>query len=102
MPPNTLRVHTEYLLVKSRGLNHEYRRLENVSLPFSSMSKLWRWRYVVLPSIVPSGIFPSKIVLSPVWCSRPRPGVLLAPCHDEFHGPRSDCVRQVALEITTT
>ncbi|GFX01312.1 hypothetical protein TNCV_3729811 [Trichonephila clavipes] len=25
-------------------------------------------------------------------------GVLLAPCHDEFRGPRSDYVRQVALE----
>ncbi|GFV93448.1 hypothetical protein TNCV_1987631 [Trichonephila clavipes] len=25
----------------------------------------------------------------------------LAPCHDEFRGPRSDYVRQVALETTT-
>ncbi|GFW30126.1 uncharacterized protein TNCV_1054371 [Trichonephila clavipes] len=38
MPPNTLRVYTEYLLVKSVGpkvscgLNHECRRLENISL----------------------------------------------------------------------
>ncbi|GFT13752.1 uncharacterized protein TNCV_3832041 [Trichonephila clavipes] len=42
------------------------------------------------------GISPSSFVLSPVWCSRPRPttGVLLAPCHDEFRGPRSDYVRQ--------
>ncbi|GFY15372.1 hypothetical protein TNCV_1571831 [Trichonephila clavipes] len=31
-----------------------------------------------------------------VRCSRQRPtaGVLLAPSHDEFHGPRSDYVRQ--------
>ncbi|GFT49186.1 hypothetical protein TNCV_2860301 [Trichonephila clavipes] len=29
-------------------------------------------------------------------------GVPLAPCHDEFRGPRSDYVRQVALETTTT
>ncbi|GFU48843.1 thrombospondin-3b [Trichonephila clavipes] len=36
----------------------------------------------------------AKIVLSPVWCSRPTTGVLLAPCHDEFSGPRSDYVRQ--------
>ncbi|GFU59667.1 hypothetical protein TNCV_3186351 [Trichonephila clavipes] len=28
-------------------------------------------------------------------------GVPLAPCHDEFRGPRSDYVRQVALETTT-
>ncbi|GFV22024.1 hypothetical protein TNCV_4527091 [Trichonephila clavipes] len=29
-------------------------------------------------------------------------GVLLVPCHDEFRGPRSDYVRQVALETTHT
>ncbi|GFU73249.1 uncharacterized protein TNCV_493741 [Trichonephila clavipes] len=40
------------------------------------------------------GIAPNEYVLSPVWCSRPRPttGVLLAPCHDEFRGPQSDYV----------
>ncbi|GFW04854.1 uncharacterized protein TNCV_4880891 [Trichonephila clavipes] len=37
----------------------------------------------------------SQFVLSPVWCSRPMTGVLLAPCHDEFRGSRSDYVRQV-------
>ncbi|GFX20904.1 uncharacterized protein TNCV_79591 [Trichonephila clavipes] len=47
------------------------------------------------------GISPSQIVLSPVWCSRPTTGVPLAPCHDEFRGPRSDYVRQLALETTT-
>ncbi|GFW44417.1 hypothetical protein TNCV_1748461 [Trichonephila clavipes] len=37
------------------------------------------------------------------WCSRPRPitGVLLAPSHDEFRGPRSDYVKLVALATTT-
>ncbi|GFV10245.1 hypothetical protein TNCV_3661971 [Trichonephila clavipes] len=34
-----------------------------------------------------------------VW---PTTGVRVAPCHDEFCGPRSDYVRQVALETTTT
>ncbi|GFU67363.1 HTH_Tnp_Tc3_2 domain-containing protein [Trichonephila clavipes] len=29
-------------------------------------------------------------------------GVHLASCHEEFHGPRSDIVNQVALETTTT
>ncbi|GFU78262.1 hypothetical protein TNCV_5008391 [Trichonephila clavipes] len=38
--------------------------------------------------------------MSPVWCSRSTAGVHLAPCH-EFRGPRSDYVRQVALETTT-
>ncbi|GFV58570.1 hypothetical protein TNCV_2897471 [Trichonephila clavipes] len=33
---------------------------------------------------------------------RPTTGVHLAPCHDEFRGPRSDYVRQVALETTAT
>ncbi|GFV90210.1 uncharacterized protein TNCV_4379261 [Trichonephila clavipes] len=42
------------------------------------------------------GISPSYFVLSPVWCSRPTTVVLLAPCHDEFRGSRSDSVRQVA------
>ncbi|GFS49146.1 uncharacterized protein TNCV_2410101 [Trichonephila clavipes] len=44
------------------------------------------------------GISPSKIVLFPVWCSRPTTGVLLAPCHDKFRGPRSDYVRQSDME----
>ncbi|GFT39321.1 hypothetical protein TNCV_2422351 [Trichonephila clavipes] len=47
VPPNTLREHTEYMLVKSVGpkscgLNHECKGLENISLPFSSLPKLWR------------------------------------------------------------
>ncbi|GFY18590.1 hypothetical protein TNCV_2398151 [Trichonephila clavipes] len=56
------------------------------------------------PSIVPLGNFAELncTVLSPVWCSRPTTGVPLAPCHDEFRGPRSDYVRQMALETTTT
>ncbi|GFV36071.1 uncharacterized protein TNCV_345871 [Trichonephila clavipes] len=47
MPPNTLRVHTEYVLVKSVGpkvLWAESRVQENNSLPFSFMPKFWRWR----------------------------------------------------------
>ncbi|GFU84787.1 hypothetical protein TNCV_2127281 [Trichonephila clavipes] len=39
----------------------------------------------------------AKIVLSPVWCSRPTTGVPLAHAN-EFRGPRSDCVRHVASE----
>ncbi|GFW62943.1 hypothetical protein TNCV_4452921 [Trichonephila clavipes] len=49
---------------------------------------------VVLPSIVPSGNFaePNRTVTCMVLKA------YLLPCHDEFHGPRSDYVRQVALE----
>ncbi|GFY10665.1 hypothetical protein TNCV_2194861 [Trichonephila clavipes] len=36
----------------------------------------------------------AKSYCHPVWCSRPTTGVLLAPCHDEFRGPRFDYVRQ--------
>ncbi|GFW37611.1 uncharacterized protein TNCV_4028071 [Trichonephila clavipes] len=48
------------------------------------------------------GISPSYIVLSPVWCSKPMTGVLLAPCHDEFRGPGSNYVRQIDEFITST
>ncbi|GFX89322.1 hypothetical protein TNCV_1340211 [Trichonephila clavipes] len=66
MPPNTLRVHTEYVLgksvgLKSCGLNHGCRGLENISLHFSSLTKLWRWRSVVSPSIVSSENFAELI-----------------------------------------
>ncbi|GFU82724.1 hypothetical protein TNCV_265211 [Trichonephila clavipes] len=107
MPPNTLRVHTEYVLVKSVdskscGLSHERRGLENISLPFSSMQKLWRWRWVVSPSIVPSGNFAelNRTVTCMVLKANDRR--TSSPCHDEFLGPWSDYVRQVALETTTT
>ncbi|GFW73033.1 hypothetical protein TNCV_831521 [Trichonephila clavipes] len=44
-----------------------------------------------------SGVKPSKIVLSPVWCSKLRLTTfvkILALSHDEFCGTRSDFVRQ--------
>ncbi|GFV24251.1 integrase catalytic domain-containing protein [Trichonephila clavipes] len=65
MSPNTIQVHTEYVLVKSVGPKVFWAEftsaggLENISLLFSSMPKLWRWRSVVSPSIVPSVISPS-------------------------------------------
>ncbi|PRD32128.1 UNVERIFIED_CONTAM: hypothetical protein NCL1_21408 [Trichonephila clavipes] len=34
--------------------------------------------------------------------AKPTTSVLLAPCHDEFRGPRSDYVRQVTLATTIT
>ncbi|GFW50619.1 hypothetical protein TNCV_2889211 [Trichonephila clavipes] len=53
MPPNTLRVHTEYLLVKSVGpkvLWVEAAEGGDISLPSSPTSKLWR--LLVSPSII--------------------------------------------------
>ncbi|GFY34222.1 hypothetical protein TNCV_2505251 [Trichonephila clavipes] len=59
---------------------------------------------VVLPSIVPSGNFAelselfslSRTVTCMVLKANDRR--TSCPCHDEFRGPRSDYVRQVALE----
>ncbi|GFX60610.1 RNase H domain-containing protein [Trichonephila clavipes] len=74
VPPNTLRIYTEYVLVKSVGPKvlwdeSRVRGQENISLPSSPMVKLWRWRQTT--------------------------GVLLAPCLYEFRAPCSDYVRQV-------
>ncbi|GFV06727.1 hypothetical protein TNCV_1611401 [Trichonephila clavipes] len=79
-----------------------------------SMPKLWRWRSVVSPSIVKKSnlshrpwqhsFLPSlrnfTELSRTVTCM--VTGVHLAPCQDEFREPRSDYVRQVALETTKT
>ncbi|GFV12742.1 uncharacterized protein TNCV_1367121 [Trichonephila clavipes] len=108
MPPNTLRVHTEYGLVKSVGPkilwaeSREQGDWRIFTSPFSFISKLWRWRSVVSPSIVPLGNFAELIrTVTCMVLTRPTTGVLLDPYHDEFRGPRSDYVRQVALATTT-
>ncbi|GFX82632.1 hypothetical protein TNCV_1193071 [Trichonephila clavipes] len=81
--------------------------------PSSSMPKLWRWRSVVSPSIVkesnlshrlwqhsflPFGNFTelNRSAFCMMLKAKATTGVNLAPCHDEFRGPRSDYVRQVA------
>ncbi|GFU89923.1 hypothetical protein TNCV_164081 [Trichonephila clavipes] len=69
------------------------------------MSKLWRWRSVVSPSIVPLRNFAKLIRTAICMVAKANDRlllamydhVLLAPCHDEFHGPRSDYVRQPVL-----
>ncbi|GFX26360.1 hypothetical protein TNCV_949581 [Trichonephila clavipes] len=60
-------------------------------------SLLWKID-VVSPSIVLRGSF-TEPSLSPVKANDKRTS---CPCHDEFRGPRSDYVRQVALATTTT
>ncbi|PRD38273.1 UNVERIFIED_CONTAM: hypothetical protein NCL1_03966 [Trichonephila clavipes] len=108
MPLNTLRVHTEYVLVKSVGpkvlwtesrVQGDWRIFPSPSVPCLNCGGGDRWcRH--LSSL--RGISHSEFVLSPVWCSRPTTGVLLALCHDEFRGLQSNYVRQVALATTTT
>ncbi|GFT69483.1 uncharacterized protein TNCV_1297671 [Trichonephila clavipes] len=88
MLPNTFRVHTEYVLVKSvvskvLWVESRVQGLENLSLPFSSMPKLLRWRCVVSLSVVPSGNFTE--IIRTVTCM-----VLKAKVNDKrTSGPRS-------------
>ncbi|GFW55635.1 hypothetical protein TNCV_120191 [Trichonephila clavipes] len=71
------------------------------------LSKIWMCLHaeiveveieVVSPSIVPSGNFAelNRTVTCMVLKANDRR--TSCPCHDEFRGPRSDYVRQVALE----
>ncbi|GFY27092.1 hypothetical protein TNCV_2067131 [Trichonephila clavipes] len=63
MPPNTLRVHAEYVLVKSVGRSlvgfvTSAGGLENISLPFNFHAEIVEVEIeVVSPSIIPSGNF---------------------------------------------
>ncbi|GFT82892.1 uncharacterized protein TNCV_4434411 [Trichonephila clavipes] len=107
MPPNTLRVYTENVLVKSVGPKVLWAesRVQGTEEYFPPIQFHGKMVEIVGGRHLSSlrGISPSYIVLSPVWNSRPRPTtcVLLAPCQDEFHGPRSNYVRQVTLATTT-
>ncbi|GFV49150.1 transposable element Tcb1 transposase [Trichonephila clavipes] len=66
------------------------------------MPKLWMWRPVELPSIVTSGNLMELI--RTVACKVPKSNAndRRTSSHDEFCGPLSAYVRQVALETTTT
>ncbi|GFV16940.1 uncharacterized protein TNCV_4365401 [Trichonephila clavipes] len=76
MPPNTLRVHMDL-------------QAEIVEVEIQ----------IVSPSIVPSGNFTelNRTVTCMVLKANDRR--TSCPCHDEFHGPRSDYVRQIGLAI---
>ncbi|GFV48603.1 uncharacterized protein TNCV_5068881 [Trichonephila clavipes] len=111
MPPNTLRVHTVYVLVEPVGpkvLSAESRMQGTVQYftPLQSHSKIVEGEIDGVSRHLSSlrGISPSLFLLLPVGCSRPwsTMGVLLAPCHSELHGYCSDYVRQVALATTTS
>ncbi|GFU87084.1 hypothetical protein TNCV_246731 [Trichonephila clavipes] len=104
MPPNT----SEYTR-STCSLNQWVRSLvglitsaetgEIISLPFSLHAEIVEVEIeVVSPSIVPSGNFGelNRTVTCMVLKANDRR--TSCPCHDEFRGPRSDCVRQVASE----
>ncbi|GFU31560.1 hypothetical protein TNCV_3539501 [Trichonephila clavipes] len=83
MRPNTLQVHTEYVLGGCLVLHSEIVEVEIE---------------VVSPSIVPSGNFAelNRTVTCKVLKANDRR--TSCPYHDEFRGPRSDYVRQVVSE----
>ncbi|GFU41353.1 uncharacterized protein TNCV_3011711 [Trichonephila clavipes] len=83
MPPSALRVHTEYVLVKSVGPKVLWAesRVQGTGEYFPPLQY-----HAKIEKVEPT----------------PTTGVLLAPCHDEFRGSRSDYVRQVALATTTS
>ncbi|GFT37016.1 hypothetical protein TNCV_175351 [Trichonephila clavipes] len=73
--------------------------MENISLPFSLHAEIVEVEIeVVSPSIVPSGNFAelNRTVTRMVLKANDRR--TSCPCHDEFRGPLSDYVREVALE----
>ncbi|GFV97465.1 secernin-1 [Trichonephila clavipes] len=75
-------------------------RFEN-ALTISSLAEIVEVEIeVVSPSIVPSGV--SRSLNRTVTCMvlKANDRRTSCPCHDEFRGPRSDYVRQVALATT--
>ncbi|GFW24728.1 uncharacterized protein TNCV_1959961 [Trichonephila clavipes] len=93
VPPNTLRVQTEYVLIKSVGPKVLWAesRMQGTGENFPPL--LFHAKNVEVEigdGAIYCLISPSYFILSPVWCSRPRSmtGILLAPCHDELRGPR--------------
>ncbi|GFX27887.1 hypothetical protein TNCV_3083101 [Trichonephila clavipes] len=69
------------------------------SLPFSFHADIMEVKIeVVSPSIIPSGNFAELNCTVPCMVLKAN---RRTPCHDEFRGPRSNYVRQVALETTT-
>ncbi|GFV75787.1 hypothetical protein TNCV_1757151 [Trichonephila clavipes] len=68
--------------------------LENSSLTFSLHAEIVEVEIeVVLPSVVPSGNFAEQN--RTVTCMVIKVNDRSTPCHDEFRGPPSDCVRQI-------
>ncbi|GFW20134.1 hypothetical protein TNCV_2320751 [Trichonephila clavipes] len=73
--------------------------LENISLPFSLHAEIVEVEIeVVSPSIVPSRNFAELNRTVTCMMLKANDRRTSCPCHDEFRGPRSDYVRQVALE----
>ncbi|GFU92259.1 hypothetical protein TNCV_1338401 [Trichonephila clavipes] len=123
MPPNTLRVHTEYVLVKSVGLkscglSHGRRRLENISLqfhaeiveveicgnaiyrPFGNFAELNRTVTYELIHVKSVDVQSPRVDAVLIYLSNPREWFLdhLTPSHPE---PTYYYVSQVFIEFST-
>ncbi|GFU99583.1 uncharacterized protein TNCV_4083041 [Trichonephila clavipes] len=92
MPPNTLRVHTEYVLVKSVGPKVLWAesRVQGTGEYFPPLPVKVEIGGVAIHR--PFGEFRRANSYCHLYGTQ-----CLAPCHDEFRGPCSDYVRQVAL-----
>ncbi|GFW69041.1 uncharacterized protein TNCV_2919391 [Trichonephila clavipes] len=105
MPPNILHVHTEYVLVKSVSPKVLWAesRVQGTGEYFPPLQFHAKIVDVEIGGVAiyhPSGNFAELIRTVTCMVPKPRPmtGVLLAPCHNEFRGPRSDYLRQVPLQ----
>ncbi|GFV06768.1 uncharacterized protein TNCV_1611811 [Trichonephila clavipes] len=96
MPVNTLRVHMEYVLVKSEG-QKVYCGMNGEYFPhLHSHCKIMEVEIGGVAIYRPFGEFRRAISYCHLYGAQGL-GVLLAPYHDEFRGPHSDYVRQVTL-----
>ncbi|GFW88028.1 uncharacterized protein TNCV_217001 [Trichonephila clavipes] len=109
MPPNAHRVQTEYVLVTSLGpkvlrAESQEQGTREYFPPLQFNAKIVECEIGGVAIYGPFGEFlrdNSYCHLYGAQGQKPMTVVLLAPCHDEFRGSRSDYVKQVALETTT-
>ncbi|GFU24020.1 uncharacterized protein TNCV_3332311 [Trichonephila clavipes] len=102
MPPNTLRVHTEHVLVKSVGPKalRAKSRVQGSGEYFPPPQFHAKIVEVEIGGVAiyhPFGGFRRANSYCRLYGAQSlgqTTGVLLAPCHDVFRGPRSDYVRQ--------
>ncbi|GFX05950.1 hypothetical protein TNCV_759861 [Trichonephila clavipes] len=74
-----------------------------IVVPHCSLAEIVKLEIeVVSPSIVPSGSFTELKSHFTCMVLKANDRRTSCPCQDEFRGPRSDYVRQVALATTTT
>ncbi|GFV69484.1 uncharacterized protein TNCV_2778991 [Trichonephila clavipes] len=108
MPPNTLRVNTEYVLLKSVGQKVLWAesRVQGTGDYFPPLQFHVKVGEVEIDGVSIYHLF-GEFHRANSYChpygaqgQDSTVGVLPAPCQDEFRGPRSDYVRQMAIDRT--